>query len=143
MIIDDNLVSIESGSLTSSSGITGQAIALTSFLNPGRQNPIPVSCLILEAGVGGTSITITIKQSESLYGNFSDCASVTIPCEQLKKGARIGFRFLPQGVKKPWIKFAVSPTGTFTSGKIFCALTREDPLPYTAGMYIDKGNILG
>ena len=43
---------------------------------------------------------------------------------------------------KPWLKLKLSPTGTFTKGKLFAAVTREDVMPYDEGLYIDKGETI-
>ena len=92
MLIDDNCVSIESGSLLSAGGVAGQPIALTGFSIPGRQAPIGICCRVLETAAGGTSITLTIRQSDTQMGSYTDAASLTVPLAELKAGARIGFR---------------------------------------------------
>ena len=61
----------------------------------------------------------------------------------LKTGKPLGWRFIPRGVTKPWLKLVVSPGGTFSAGKLFAAIVREDELPYEDGMYIDKGSLVG
>ena len=67
-----------------------------------------------------------------------DGASVTVPnpveAPGLGLGARPYLRFLPQGVRKSWLRltFAVTPVDskTVSKGRIFAALTREEDLPY-------------
>ena len=44
---------------------------------------------------------------------------------------------------KSWLKMVATPTGTFTAGKVFAAVVREDDQPWEAGMYIDAGVVKG
>ena len=44
---------------------------------------------------------------------------------------------------KPWLKLAWTVTGSFTAGKIFAALVREDSEAYEAGQYINSGKVEG
>ena len=37
----------------------------------------------------------------------------------------------------------MTATGTYTGGKLTAAIVREDDLPYEAGLYIDKGRVVG
>lgn len=37
----------------------------------------------------------------------------------------------------------VTATGSFTAGKVFAAIMREDAEGYEAGMYIDGGKVVG
>lgn len=142
MILDDNLVSIDAQSITSA--VTGNAVALTSILKPGRVEPIPCVVMVNEAAAGGTSVTIKIQQSDSATGTFADVpgSSVTVAIADMIPGKNIGPRFLPAGVAKQWIKFVVTPTGTFTAGTVTAAVVREDEFLTEAGMYIDKGTVL-
>lgn len=144
MIIDSNLVSLDSVAVTSSA-VTGSAIALTSFLNPGRMEPIPVCAKVVEDFAGGTSITYKLTQSDTKDGTYTDVpgSSVTVALVDLIVGKPIGWRFLPRGASKPWLKMVATPTGTFTAGKIFGAIVREDDLPMEAGIYFDKGENVG
>ena len=68
---------------------------------------------------------------------------MTVALADLKVGKTIGWRFLPAGVTKPWLKMVATPTGEFTAGKIFAAVAREDDQPWEAGMYIDAGVVKG
>lgn len=145
MIIDSNLVSLDSVAVTSSA-VTGSAIALTSFLKPGRMEPIPICAKVVgEDFAGGTSITFKLTQSDTESGTYTDVpgSSVTKVLADLAVGKSVGWRFLPSGSSKPWLKMVATPSGTFTAGKVFGAIVREDDLPYEADMYFDKGVKVG
>ena len=143
MILDDNLVSIDAAAIAAT--VTGDAVALTSIMKPGRVEPIPCVVMVNEAAAGGTSVTIKIQQGDTATGAFADVAgsSVTVALADMVPGKNIGPRFLPAAVTKPWIKFVVTASGTFTAGKISAAVVREDEFMYEAGMYIDKGAVQG
>lgn len=144
MIIDSNLVLLDSIAVTNSA-VTGSAIALTSFLNPGRMEPIPICAKVVEDFAGGTSITFKLTQCATPDGFYEDVpgSSVTRVAADLTVGKPIGWRFLPRGASKPWLNVVATPTGTFTAGKVFAAIVREDDLPMEAGMYFDKGENVG
>lgn len=145
MLIDSNAVLLDSAAITSSA-VTGQAVGLTSLMKPGRADPIFVSAKVVEANfAGGTSIEFKMTQSATEAGSYDDVpgSAVTVPLADLKVGKKIGWRFLPAGTDKPWLKMVATPTGTFTAGKVFAAIVREDDQPYEAGMYIDGGVVKG
>ena len=138
MLIDDNLVSIDSQALSGT--VTPVAIALNAFKKPGRQEPIPVAIRATRDVAGGTSLTIGFSQSDTQAGTFNAAGpSWTVTLAELQTGLCVGPRWLPREITKPWIKITVSKTGTFTAGKLFAAVVREDDLPYVSGLYIDKG----
>ena len=143
MLIDQSLVSIDNKAV--STAITGEAVALTSFFSPGREEPIPLCVKMTEDAAGGTALNIKLQEAESENGTYEDVpgASISHALAVLKTGALLGWRFLPAAVSKPWLKVVVTPQGTFTAGKIFAALVREDPQPYAAGMHIDGGKVQG
>ena len=143
MLIDQSLVSIDGKSIASA--ITGEAIGLTSFFSPGREEPIPLCVKMLEEAKGGTSLTIKLQQADSESGSYEDVpgATITHALAELKAGTRLAWRFLPAAVSKSWLKVAVTPAGSFTAGKIFACILREDPEPYAQGMYLDGGKTQG
>lgn len=144
MIIDSNTVLLDSAPILGAV-VTGDAVGLTSFFNPGREEPIPVSAKVVEDFKGGTSVAFKLQQAETKDGSYEDVSgsSVSVALADLVKGQRIGWRFLPFGASKPWLKIVATPTGTFTAGKVFAAIVREDALPYENGMYIDGGVVKG
>lgn len=137
MLIDSNNVSLDSVSIAAAA--TGDAIPLTSLLRPGRAEPVCVFIRATEKAAGGTSVAISIEQADKKDGTFSAVASATVTLAELVPGQILGWRWLPPSVTKPWIRIKATPTGTFTAGKIFAAVVREDPMEYEDGMYIDKG----
>lgn len=143
MLIDSHLVFLDGEDI--SAATTGKAVGLTSFLKPGREEPVPISIKMTEAAAGGTGITLTLQESESENGTFADVpgATLTVKLADLSAGARLGWRWLPAAVEKPWVRLSVTPEGSFTAGRIFAALAREDDLPYAAGMYLDGGAVKG
>lgn len=143
MLIDKNLISIDGKSVGAE--ISGEAVGLTSFFSPGHEEPIPLCVKMIEDAAGGTSLTVKLQQADSEKGSYEDVpgASITHDLAELKAGVALGWRFLPATVKKPWLKVVVTPQGSFTAGKIFAALVREDPQPYAARMHIDGGKVQG
>lgn len=145
MLLDSNLIMMDSTPILAAA-VTGPAVALTSLLKPGRAEPIPICAKVVgQDFAGGTSITFKLTQSDTEAGTYTDVpgSAVTVPLADLKIGTPIGWRFLPRRASKPWLKMVATPSGTFTAGKIFGAIVREDDLPYEAGMYIDKGVVQG
>lgn len=144
MILDDNLVFFDKASL--GSAVTSAAVPLNSLFKPGKAEPICVFCKVNETAATGTSITLKLQEADSEAGVYSDVpgTSETILTAALVKDAKVWLRWLPGAVTKQWLKVDVTLTGsTFTAGKITCAITREDEQPYHAGMYIDKGVVVG
>lgn len=143
MILDDNLVFFDRASLAST--VTSAAVPLTSLMKPGRAEPICVFVKVNETGAGGTSIAVKLQESDTESGSYTDVAgsSETILTAALVKDSKVYLRWLPGGVKKQWLKCSVTATGTYTAGKITAAIVREDDQPYEAGMFIDKGAVVG
>ena len=145
MLIDSNAVLLDSEAITSGA-VTGPAVGLTSLMKPGRAEPLRSAAKVVEADfAGGTSIEFKLTQSDTESGSYTDVpgSAVTAALADLTKGRAIGWRFLPSGAGKPWLKMVAAPTGTFTAGKVFAAIVREDEQPWEAGMYIDAGVVKG
>ena len=136
MIVDSNLVLKEGDAYSTG---TGSAIALNSLKIPGKMEPIPFLLKITEDYAGGTSIAFKLQQSDTEAGNYTDVPGSTfsIALADLTQGAKSPIKWLPRGVTKSWIKLAYTATGTFSAGKVFCALMREDHEPYESGLYLD------
>ena len=138
-IIDRNCVFIE-GPLTANA--TGTAVALTGLKIPGRMEPMPLRLSVTEAFLPAEtqSLTITMEESDSADGPWAAVAGATVSVTNsaeapgLALGSRPYLRFLPQGVRRGWLRlsFAVTPVAgkTVSAGRIFAALTREEDLPY-------------
>lgn len=144
MLLDDNTILLDSVPVLGAV-VTSKAIALNALQFPGRSEPIPVAASITEKFVGGTALTINLTQSDTADGTYADVpgSAATIAVADLAKGKTVGWRFLPSGVTKPWLKMVATPSGTFTAGKIFGAIVREDEQAYAPGMYINKGVVQG
>lgn len=143
MLLDSNLILMDSSPVLGAA-VTGPAVGLTSFLHPGSMEPVPVCAKVVgEDFAGGTSLTFTLTQSDSRDGPYADVpgSAITVPLAELTVGKNIGWRFLPRGARKPWLKMVATPNGTFTAGKIFGAVVREEHQPYGPGMHIDKGAV--
>jgi hypothetical protein len=141
MILDDNLVSIDHVQL-SSGVITGEAIALTSLFKPGRHHEaIPMNVSVSPDMKGGTQITLSLQQADSKDGSFIevDGSELIVTVDNMEPGTNIGWRYLPSGVTKQWIKIVATPGGTFTGGTLFAAIVRDDEMPYSEGLYLDRG----
>lgn len=146
MLLDSNNISIDNKPATSA--ITGDAIPLTSLLKPGREEAI---CVFIRAtepvcaatGDGAASnMTFTIQQADAKDGTFETVATATVPLADLGKSVPLAWRWLPPAVTKSWLKINAQADGSVSSGKIFAAIVREDPLDYEDGMYIDKGQLM-
>ena len=58
-------------------------------------------------------------------------AAITVQGAELGEGARLGWRFVPQAVRKSWLRLKLSPAGSGShDGHIFAALLREEDFPY-------------
>jgi len=121
MIIDSNLVLIDH--LTEEEiGSAGQnmsrAVPLTSFLEPGRQGPIPIVVQLSDGLVDSETITFTLFQGDteaeannsSSEDGWEEIGTFTAS-GPMKKGCRIGWRFLPRSVTKQWLRLQVGATG--------------------------------
>ncbi len=141
MIIDSNLILFEGAVSTK----TGDAIALNSLQIPGKAEPILINIKATEDLAGATSVAIKLQQSDSESGTYSDVngASLTIAAADFKVGKKFGWRFIPRSVVNPWLRLAVTVTGTPTAGKLFCAISGFEDEPYEAGQYINKGVVVG
>lgn len=144
MVLDDNLVSIDHEEL-SGGAITGNAIALNAFQMPGRMGPIPMLVTVSGDAAGGTGLALKLQQADEHGGSYEDVngSEMTVAIADIQPGMNIGWRYVPAGVTKPWLKVVVTPTGTFTAGTVFAAVTREEVVPYVPGMYISDGVVKG
>lgn len=142
MLLDDNLVFSDGASLASGESTP---VPLTSFLHPGRMEPIPMCIRVAEADASVTALEVQLKQADSETGTYEDVPNACLAWEadDLKKGQTLSWRFLPSFTTKNWLKLEYAVTGGDGSGKLFAAVTREDDLPYIDGMYIDKGIVHG
>lgn len=146
MLIDDNLVFFDNVELKDcTSGKDSEAVPLNALFKPGKQHePITMFVAITEKPEGGSSVTLKLQEADKAEGEYSDVpgASLTISAADEKvMGKNLGWRFLPSDVTKPWLK--LKATGeSYTAGKLFAAVTREDVQPYTEGMYINAGKTL-
>ena len=145
MILDDNLVFLDGADLTETAA--SEPVALNSLFRPGTSHDhIPMVILLSEAAEGGDSLELKLEEADSADGGFSEVATLSVPAAELAQGAagaRIGWRHLPHAVTKPWLKLTVTPSGSFSAGKIFAALTREDEQPWSGGMFINAGKVAG
>lgn len=144
MLIDSNAVLLDNKAITSST-VNGDAVGLTSLFKPGRAEPIHIVTKVVSDFSGGTSITFKLSEGDTQTGSYYDITSsaITVPAADLRAGKVIGWRIMPSGVSKRWIKMVAAPTGTFTTGSVFAAVVREEEQPYEDGMYIDAGIVKG
>lgn len=143
MLLDDNLVFFDGKEIKAEA--TSEPVALNSLFKPGKNHDvIPMIVTFTEAAEGGTSLKLTLQQGDTPDGAFEDVPGGVLDAKtaDMAPGRSVGWRYLPAGVTKPWMKLKLSPTGTFTKGKLFVAVTREDVMPYDEGLYIDKGETI-
>ena len=142
-IIDRNSILFE-GPLTASG--TGPAVALNALKLPGRMEPMPLRLSVTESFKPDEvqSVAIGLEESDSATGPWTAVpgASVNVAHSAenpaLIAGARPYHRFLPQGVRKSWLRLTLGLTPvsgkSASQGRIFAALTREEDLPYEAAL---------
>lgn len=143
MLLDDNLVFFDGKEIKAEA--TSEPVALNSLFKPGKNHDaIPMIVTFTEAAEGGTSLKLTLQQGDTPDGAFEDVPGGVLDAKtaDMVQGRSVGWRYLPAVVTKPWLKLKLSPTGTFTKGKLFAAVTREDVMPYDEGLYIDKGETI-
>ncbi len=137
-IIDRTCIFFE-GPLTGA--VTGQPVALTSLTLPGRMEPMPLRISVTEAFEPSevASLALTLEEAASADAAESGWTAVpgaawTVPGAALILGARLGPRFLPQGVRESFLRLTLTPVTkegkTIGKGCIFAALMREDDLPW-------------
>ena len=144
MILDDNLVFLDGAALNEA--VTSEPVALNALFRTGAaHDAIPMLIAVTESAEGGESLELKLQEADSADGEFSDApgATLSVSADGLTAGARIGWRHLPAGVTRGWVRLALTPSGSFSAGKIFAALTREDARPYGQGMYINAGRVMG
>jgi len=158
MIIDSNLVLIDhrtKDEIGDAGKNMSRAVPLTSFLEPGRQGPIPIVVQLSDGLLDSETITFKLFQcdeyaeaeaepSSSSSSDWEEIGTFTAS-GPMKKGCRIGWRFLPRSVTKQWLRLQVGDS-TDTSGNhkatdltVFAAVVREDLFEYDKLLYINAG----
>jgi len=157
MIIDSNLVLIDHLTKTEI-GEAGQnmsrAVPLTSFLEPGRQGPIPIVVQLSDGLLSEETITFKLFQGDE-YADAETSNSSSNDWEEIgtftasgpmKKGCRIGWRFLPRSVTKQWLRLQVGDSSDNQGDghkadnlNVFAAVVREDLFEYDKLLYINAG----
>ena len=141
-IIDRNCIFFE-GPLTAPA--TGAVVALTALTLPGRMEPMPLRVSVTEAfdPAEVESLGLTLEEAEApdaVEGDWKEVpgAQWTSPGEALTLGARLGPRFLPQGVRASFLRLRLTPVSkdgkSIAKGRIFAALMREDEQPWEAAL---------
>lgn len=137
-IIDSHCILFE-GPLNAES--TGKAVPLTALRLPGRMEAMPLRISVTRGfeAEKTTSLFLTLQQADSADGQWQDVpgAAISVPGAELAEGARLGWRFLPQAVRKNWLRLKLSPAGDGShDGHIFAALLREEDFPYEKGLRV-------
>ena len=141
-IIDRNCIFFE-GPLTAPA--TGPVVALTALTLPGRMEPMPLRISVTEGfdPAEVESLGLTLEEAEAPDAPEDGWKEVsgaqwTIPGEALSLGARLGPRFLPQGVRASFLRLRLTPAvkegRSIGRGRIFAALMREDEQPWEAAL---------
>ncbi|MCD7890187.1 MAG: hypothetical protein LUG23_09820 [Oscillospiraceae bacterium] len=158
MIIDSNLVLIDHLS-KNEIGDTGEnmsrAVPLTSFLEPGRQGPIPIVVQLSDGLLDSETITFKLYQGDEYAEAEAGAETNTDGWEEIgtftasgpmKKGCRIGWRFLPRSVTKQWLRLQVGDSNDSSDSNhkatdltVFAAVVREDLFEYDKLLYINAG----
>ncbi|MBD5647019.1 MAG: hypothetical protein HDQ89_05145 [Desulfovibrio sp.] len=141
-IIDRNCIFFE-GPLTAPA--TGPVVALTALTLPGRMEPMPLRVSVTEAfdPAEVESLGLSLEEAATADAADADWQAVaggawTVPGEALTLGARLGPRFLPQGVRASFLRLRFTPVAkegkSIGKGRIFAALMREDEQPWEAAL---------
>lgn len=140
-IIDSTAVFFE-GPLTAQTD--SRAVPLTALRLPGRMEPIPFRISVSQGFLAEelASLTLTLQEADSADGPWTDVpdATLTIAGTALTTATRLGWRHVPQGVRKSWLRLHLVPTPqaskSVTTGQLFAALTREEDLPYEPALQV-------
>lgn len=140
-IIDSTSVFFE-GPLTAESH--SRAVPLTALRLPGRMEPIPLRISVTEAFKADelSSLALTLQEADSPDGPWTDVPDTALHIDgtALTATARIGWRHVPQGVRKCWLRLHLVPTAqasqSVNTGRLFAALTREEDLPYEPALQV-------
>ena len=141
-IIDRNAIFFE-GPLTAEA--TGPVVALTSLTLPGRMEPMPVRISVTEGFDADEVETRGLVLEEAAEAGADASGWTAVPGASwtylgsaLTRGARLGPRFLPHGVRASFLRLALTPVPaagkTLSRGRIFAALMREDEQPWEAAL---------
>lgn len=124
-------------------------VPLTGFLEPGRQGPIPISIIINDATSAPSSLTFKLYQYDAAYGEEEEgeeVAEFKVEKDQIVKGARIGWRFLPRSVTKNWLGLGFEAEADAEDGDgdgadftFTAAIVREDLFDYSPDLLINAG----
>lgn len=118
-------------------------VPLTGFLEPGRQGPIPISIIINDATSAPSSLTFKLYQYDAAYGGEEEgeeVAEFKVEKDQIVKGARIGWRFLPRSVTKNWLGLGFEAEADAEANFTFtAAIVREDLFDYSPDLLINAG----
>ena len=142
MAIIDSTSVFHEGPLTAETD--SRAVPLTALRLPGRTAPIPSRIRVPHALAPPEpdTLALTLQEADSSDGSWTDVpdASLTIAGTALTAGARVGWRHVPQGVRKGWLRLHLVPTPqssqTVSKGSLFAALTREEDLPYEPALQV-------
>ena len=142
MAIIDSTSVFHEGPLTAETD--SRAVPLTALRLPGRMEPIPFRICVPEAFDPAEldTLAITLQEADSNDGSWTDVpdASLNIAGTSLTAGARVGWRHVPQGVRKSWLRLHLVPTPqssqTVSKGSLFAALTREEDMPYEPALQV-------
>lgn len=140
-IIDRNAVFFE-GPLTADA--QSSAVALTALKLPGRMEPMPLRVSVTQAFLPEEvqSLSLSLQQADAHDGSWTAVPGAvwSVAGAELVAGARLGPRFLPQGVRKPWLRlnFTLTPQQgkSVSAGRLFAALLREEDLPYESELQV-------
>lgn len=142
MAIIDSTAVFHEGPLNSETN--SRAVPLTALRLPGRMEPIPFRLSVTEAFDPAEldNLSLTLQEADNCDGDWTDVpdAGLTIPGTALTAGARVGWRHLPRGVRKSWLRLHLVPTPqasqSVSKGRLFVALTREEDLPYEPALQV-------
>jgi len=131
-----------------------RAVPLTSFLEPGRQGPIPIVVQLSDGLLESETITFKLFQGDT-EAEASTTSGSNDGWEEIgtftatgpmKKGCRIGWRFLPRSATKQWLRLQVGDSSDSSDSdhkatdlNVFAAVVREDLFEYDKLLYINAG----
>lgn len=135
MIIDQLGVLFDDDAAASS--MTSKVIPMMPYMG---RNEVYISLLARGANQSAVTFTVAIEEGETEDGSFTSIGTVILV--KPDSNSVLQGILLPKSVSKPFIRLAVTVTGTTTGVTLFAGVTRDSFEPYDVGLYIDRGTVV-
>lgn len=136
MILDQLNVFFDDAAAAAS--MTSKAVYVSSFA--GRNDATPI-VLLAKGGTGQSSFTITVEESDKVDADFTPVSGSTVLTKP-DGNAVMASMTLPPNTRKPYVRLIAAATGSTGDVTLFSGFTRDHVLPWTDGLYIDRGKVV-